>query len=131
MRSTIQYRPSVSFVALLFAMSMLLARHAYAGGDWNDSQIQWKSYDEGLALAKKETALSLTGSSPRWKETLASLEREAPLESPVLLAGEAGTEQEEAARALHGAGRADGPSSTDPRQWRRVAFHHPPADGSR
>ena len=54
MRSTIRYRRGVSLVALLFAMTMLLARHAYAGGDWNDSQIQWKSYDEGLALAKKE-----------------------------------------------------------------------------
>ena len=28
-------------------------RMAVAGGDWNDAQIDWKSYDDGLAEAKK------------------------------------------------------------------------------
>jgi len=27
---------------------------AHAGGDWNDAAIQWRSYEEGLAAAKKE-----------------------------------------------------------------------------
>ncbi len=54
-----------------------------------------------LDLARKETALSLVGSSAAWLETVASVEREARLESPVLLTGEAGTEKEEVARALH------------------------------
>jgi DNA-binding NtrC family response regulator len=54
-----------------------------------------------LRLARNEISTTLPGRSPRWKEALASLEREAPLESPVLLTGEAGTEKEPAARALH------------------------------
>jgi len=54
-----------------------------------------------LDLARRETALSLTGSSTPWRETLAAIEREAPLASPVLLTGERGTEKEEVARSLH------------------------------
>src|SRR5262252_20098 len=54
-----------------------------------------------LDLARKETALSLAGSSAAWRETLAAIEREAPLASPVLLTGELGTEKEEVARCLH------------------------------
>jgi thiol-disulfide isomerase/thioredoxin len=30
------------------------AAAAHAGGDWNDSAIQWRGYEEGLAAAKKE-----------------------------------------------------------------------------
>jgi DNA-binding NtrC family response regulator len=54
-----------------------------------------------LRLARSEIASSLAGQSPRWKATLASIEREAAAETPVLLTGEAGTEKEAAARALH------------------------------
>ena len=54
-----------------------------------------------LRLARNEIATSLPGRSDRWKAALASLEHEAPLESAVLLTGEAGTEKEPAARALH------------------------------
>jgi two-component system, NtrC family, response regulator HydG len=54
-----------------------------------------------LRLARTEIATTLPGRSDRWREALASLEREAPLETPVLLTGEAGTEKEPAARALH------------------------------
>ena len=54
MRSTIRYRRGVMLAALLLATTTPFAPHAYAGGDWNDSQVQWKSYDEGIALAKKE-----------------------------------------------------------------------------
>jgi DNA-binding NtrC family response regulator len=64
-------------------------------------QEESRAEDLRLALAKKETMLSLAGSSPRWKQTLAALEREACLDSPVLLAGEAGTEKQAAALALH------------------------------
>jgi thiol-disulfide isomerase/thioredoxin len=31
-----------------------LATAARAGGDWNDAQINWRSYEEGLAAAAKE-----------------------------------------------------------------------------
>jgi thiol-disulfide isomerase/thioredoxin len=34
--------------------AMLLAPRAHAGGDWNDGQIGWKPYQDGLAAAKKE-----------------------------------------------------------------------------
>ena len=54
-----------------------------------------------LRLARAEIASSLAGQSPRWRATLASIEREAAAETPVLLTGEAGTEKEAAARALH------------------------------
>jgi thiol:disulfide interchange protein len=39
---------------LVIAVVALGARTAVAGGNWNDAQIQWRSLDEGLALAKKE-----------------------------------------------------------------------------
>ena len=26
---------------------------ALAGGDWNDQQVKWRTYDDGLAEAKK------------------------------------------------------------------------------
>jgi DNA-binding NtrC family response regulator len=54
-----------------------------------------------LRLARTEIATTLLGRSDPWRAALASLEREAPLESPVLVTGEAGTEKEPAARALH------------------------------
>ncbi len=54
-----------------------------------------------LRLARSEIATSLPGGSEPWKAALAALEREAPLETPVLLTGESGTEKEPAARALH------------------------------
>lgn len=54
-----------------------------------------------LRLARSEIAASLAGQSPRWVAALAAVEREANAESPVLLTGEAGTEKEAAARALH------------------------------
>lgn len=46
---------SLGAAALLAASALALgAQIAAAGGDWNDAQIQWRSLDEGLALAKKE-----------------------------------------------------------------------------
>jgi DNA-binding NtrC family response regulator len=54
-----------------------------------------------LRLARSEIATSLAGQSPRWTAALAEIEREASVEAPVLLTGEAGTEKEAAARALH------------------------------
>ncbi|HTO88067.1 MAG TPA: helix-turn-helix domain-containing protein [Thermoanaerobaculia bacterium] len=54
-----------------------------------------------LRLVRSDISTALPGRSPRWREALVSLEREARLESPVLLTGEAGTEKEPAARALH------------------------------
>ena len=45
-------------VALIAAAMGVLcaaaARPVFAGGDWNDSGIQWKSYEDGLAAAKKD-----------------------------------------------------------------------------
>ena len=60
-----------------------------------------RTEDLRVALAKTEATLSLSGSSPRWKEALATLEREALLESPVLFTGEAGTEKHSAGLVLH------------------------------
>jgi DNA-binding NtrC family response regulator len=54
-----------------------------------------------LRLARAEIATSLAGVSPRWQETLGAIQREAAANSDVLLTGEAGTEKESAARALH------------------------------
>ncbi|MBI3767684.1 MAG: thioredoxin family protein [Deltaproteobacteria bacterium] len=53
MRSTWNRRRAV-VLALVVAGAVLLAPRAQAGGDWNDTQIGWKSYEDGLALAKKE-----------------------------------------------------------------------------
>jgi protein-disulfide reductase (glutathione) len=41
-------------LALLVAGATLTAVRAHAGGDWNEAQIDWKSYEDGMALAKKE-----------------------------------------------------------------------------
>jgi DNA-binding NtrC family response regulator len=59
---------------------------------------------EGLRvrLVRAEVASTLIGRSPRWTSAFAALERAAACPDSVLLAGETGTEQEEAARALHG-----------------------------
>jgi len=54
-----------------------------------------------LRLARAEIATSLAGRSDRWKSALTAIEREAAVDAPVLLTGEAGTEKEAAARALH------------------------------
>ena len=54
-----------------------------------------------IGLARNEIAAALPGRSMSWTAALTDLEREAPLESPVLLTGEAGTEKEAAARAIH------------------------------
>jgi protein-disulfide reductase (glutathione) len=53
MRSKWNRRRAV-VLALVVAGAVLLAPRAQAGGDWNDAQIGWKSYEDGLALAKKE-----------------------------------------------------------------------------
>ena len=41
-------------VTLLTAILALRAATAHAGGDWNDAQIAWQPYEQGLAAAKKE-----------------------------------------------------------------------------
>ena len=40
-------------LALLLAGATAGARPALAGGDWNDAGIKWRTFDEGLAEAKK------------------------------------------------------------------------------
>ncbi|MEP7133131.1 MAG: helix-turn-helix domain-containing protein [Acidobacteriota bacterium] len=55
-----------------------------------------------VALVRSEMAASLVGQSPRWQATLSAIEHAAAADTPILLAGEAGTEQEEIARAVHG-----------------------------
>lgn len=54
-----------------------------------------------LKLARAEITTSLAGRSARWRAALSAIEREAVADAPVLLTGEAGTEKEAAARALH------------------------------
>ncbi len=38
---------------LVAALALALAPSAHAGGDWNDAQIGWQPYQQGLAAAKK------------------------------------------------------------------------------
>ena len=39
---------------VLLGLAVLAPAAARAGGDWNDKQINWRKYEEGLAAAKKE-----------------------------------------------------------------------------
>lgn len=39
--------------ALVGAIALVAPARVLAGGDWNDAKIAWKSYDDGLAEAKK------------------------------------------------------------------------------
>lgn len=39
--------------ALVGAISLVAPARVLAGGDWNDAKIAWKTYEEGLAEAKK------------------------------------------------------------------------------
>jgi thioredoxin-like negative regulator of GroEL len=45
-------RPVIG-LALLAGMALASAGPAWAGGDWNEQGIKWRTYDEGLAEAKK------------------------------------------------------------------------------
>ncbi len=52
MRKTKSHRSILP--ALLVVMALVFSGPAaFAGGDWNDSGIAWKSYEDGLAEAKK------------------------------------------------------------------------------
>jgi len=43
-----------ALAVLTAAFALTLAAPAvHAGGDWNDSEVKWRTYDEGLAEAKK------------------------------------------------------------------------------
>ena len=39
---------------VLLAVLLVPAGFASAGGDWNDGQVQWQPYEQGLAAAKKD-----------------------------------------------------------------------------
>ena len=43
----------IALIPLTLLLALGLVGTAHAGGDWNDQQIKWRSYDEGLAEAKK------------------------------------------------------------------------------
>ena len=48
-------KPIVSTaLAVCLLVLLVAARAAHAGGDWNDAKVGWKSWDDGLAAAKKE-----------------------------------------------------------------------------
>src|SRR6185436_2032390 len=50
-------RSTLHVAATLFALALAFAAApgvALAGGDWNDSGIAWKSYEDGIAEAKKD-----------------------------------------------------------------------------
>ncbi|MEO8432609.1 MAG: helix-turn-helix domain-containing protein [Acidobacteriota bacterium] len=85
-------------------VSILLSRLAERRG--RERRIE----DLRVRLVRSEIAATLTGDSSAWQSALAEVERAAASGDPVLVAGEAGTEQEEAARALHGlSSRGAGP----------------------
>ncbi len=48
------FGPVATTLAVLAVATALTAPPARAGGDWNDAQIGWKTYEDGLAVAKKE-----------------------------------------------------------------------------
>ena len=54
-----------------------------------------------LRLARTEIAAALPGRSDSWRAVLAAIEQEAAAGEPVLITGEAGTEKESVARAVH------------------------------
>ncbi len=69
-----------------------------------------QSEERRIRLVRAAMSSLVLGQSPRWHAALAAIERAAASGEPVLLAGEAGTEQEEAARAVHGLStRGSGP----------------------
>jgi len=41
-------------LVLLAFMLVAAIPEAFAGGDWNDGQVQWQTYEAGLAAAKKD-----------------------------------------------------------------------------
>jgi thiol-disulfide isomerase/thioredoxin len=50
-------RSTAHVATALFALGLAFAiapGAAFAGGDWNDSGIAWRSYEDGIAEAKKE-----------------------------------------------------------------------------
>jgi thiol:disulfide interchange protein len=49
-----QIRKPLFAVALALAALVLGGRTVLAGGDWNDSGIAWRSYEEGLKEAKEQ-----------------------------------------------------------------------------
>jgi protein-disulfide reductase (glutathione) len=48
-----EVKPRRAVLWLLACVAIAAARPAWAGGDWNDAQIQWQPYEDGLATAKK------------------------------------------------------------------------------
>jgi protein-disulfide reductase (glutathione) len=55
--TTTPVRSLLAATAGLLAFALVLAwapDPARAGGDWNDAGIAWRSYDDGIAAAKKE-----------------------------------------------------------------------------
>lgn len=46
---------ATALVAIVVGAALLAdARPAVAGGDWNDAQVQWQPYEQGIAAAKKD-----------------------------------------------------------------------------
>ncbi len=43
----------IALLPLALLVALCVATTAQAGGDWNDKQIDWQSYEDGLAEAKK------------------------------------------------------------------------------
>ena len=41
-------------IALLVTAMLATGSAAFAGGDWNDAQVRWQPYEQGLAAAKKD-----------------------------------------------------------------------------
>jgi len=43
---------SVTLIVSLIAVALFGVQPVFAGGDWNDAQIQWRPYKDGLEAAK-------------------------------------------------------------------------------
>ena len=53
-RHRVRIRVAWWAASLLIAAVIAPPRAAIAGGDWNDGQVQWQTYDAGIAAAKKD-----------------------------------------------------------------------------
>src|SRR5437867_53870 len=45
--------PALALLTAALALTLRVAT-AHAGGDWNDAQVSWQPFEQGLAAAKKE-----------------------------------------------------------------------------
>ena len=56
MLSSLKSRAVFAAAAVILGAALAGPQPVRAGGDWNDSGIEWRSYEEGLKQAKEGTS---------------------------------------------------------------------------